>query len=111
LRLASATDRQTVAKSEIAVILMARAPSETCTDRAAGGRSMAGDPENKERPGAAEKPPHYHGHRKRLRERFLGTAARRRMVASLLKLCRNRASVVQTNSGGSFYLDTPSDTD
>jgi hypothetical protein len=72
---------------------------------------MAGDPENKERPGAAEKPPHYHGHRKRLRERFLGTAARRRMVASLLKLCRNRASVVQTNSGGSFYLDTPSDTD
>jgi DNA repair protein RadC len=32
---------------------------------------MAGDQDSKERSGPAEKPPHYHGHRERLRERFL----------------------------------------
>jgi len=32
---------------------------------------MAGDQDSKERSGPAAKPPHYHGHRERLRERFL----------------------------------------
>jgi DNA repair protein RadC len=41
----------------------------------AGGADSG--PDRKERSGPAEKPPHYHGHRERLRERFLegGSAA------------------------------------
>jgi DNA repair protein RadC len=35
------------------------------------GRFMAGDRDNQQRSESAAKPPHYHGHRERLRERFL----------------------------------------
>jgi hypothetical protein len=36
------------------------------------GRFMAGDRDNKGRSKPGAKPPHYHGHRERLRARFLG---------------------------------------
>jgi DNA repair protein RadC len=60
---AQAADPRPVAKSEIAVILKPR--------RACAGRFMAGDRDNQQRSESAAKPPHYHGHRERLRERFL----------------------------------------
>ena len=52
---------------------------------------MAGDPESEERPGAAEKPPHYHGHRERLRERFLGAGSAALTDYELLELVLFRA--------------------
>src|SRR6516225_1852082 len=38
--------------------------------RAAGGDAMAGNGKTEEEPAPPEKPPHYLGHRQRLRERF-----------------------------------------
>jgi DNA repair protein RadC len=52
---------------------------------------MAGDPESEERPGPAEKPPHYHGHRERLRERFLGAGSAALTDYELLELVLFRA--------------------
>ncbi len=52
---------------------------------------MAGEP-NKQLPsGPAEKPPHYHGHRERLRERFLGAGSDALADYELLELVLFRA--------------------
>jgi DNA repair protein RadC len=59
-----ASDPPRVAKPQIAVIL--KAP-----DGHGRGPFMAGDEGTKKPTGLAEPAPHYHGHRERLRERFL----------------------------------------
>jgi DNA repair protein RadC len=57
---------------------------------------MAGDPDSeersgKERSGPAAKPPHYHGHRERLRERFLDAGSAAVTDYELLELVLFRA--------------------
>src|SRR5947199_5766685 len=52
---------------------------------------MAGDPEKKQPSGPAAKPPHYHGHRERLRERFLGAGSEALADYELLELVLFRA--------------------
>jgi DNA repair protein RadC len=52
---------------------------------------MAGEPEQKSPSGPAAKPPHYHGHRERLRERFLGAGSDALADYELLELVLFRA--------------------
>jgi len=57
---------------------------------------MAGEPDRKERSGKGQsgpagKPPHYHGHRERLRERFLGAGSDALADYELLELVLFRA--------------------
>src|SRR5438309_9787769 len=52
---------------------------------------MAGDPEKKQPSGPAAKPPHYHGHRERVRERCLGAGSDALADYELLELVLFRA--------------------
>ena len=52
---------------------------------------MAGDPEKKQPSGPVVKAPHYHGHRERLRERFLGAGSEALADYELLELVLFRA--------------------
>src|SRR5947209_2235820 len=52
---------------------------------------MAGDPEKKQPSGPAVQAPHYHGHRERLRERFLGAGSEALADYELLELVLFRA--------------------